>query len=211
MALALSWLSLAVLAVAHWWSVWRDARRAAIVTKPLALAALVALTWALGAADTDTGIRVIVALGLALVGDLFLLGSGPRTFVAGLVAFLLSNVAWLLAFVDLGLSWWPALIAAVFVLLLLRTAGHRIQVGATREGGPWLGGGTTAYMLVAGALVVTAVGTGRPLVGLGAVCFLLSDLVLGLDRFVGSRPRAELVVMLAYHVGQTLMVVGVLS
>ena len=211
MALALSVVSLAVLAPAHWLSVWRDARRAAVVTKPLALAALVALAWALGAPDSDPGIRVLVALGLALVGDVFLLGSRPRTFVAGLVAFLLSNLAWILAFVRLGLTWWPAVVAGVVLLFVLRTAGHRIQLGATREGGPWLGGGTTAYMLVAGALVVTGVGTARPLVAAGAVCFLLSDLVLGLDRFVGSRPRADLVVMVAYHLGQTLMVVGALS
>jgi uncharacterized membrane protein YhhN len=204
-------VALAVFALATWASVWRAAPRVEMVTKPLALLALIALAVALGAPDTDVGVSVLVALGLALVGDVFLLGSGVRSFVGGLGAFLISNLAYLVAFVLLGFHWIPAVVVLIIVLFVLRTAGHRVQAGAVREGGPWLGGGTTAYMLVLCALAVTAAGTARPLVLVGALVFLVSDLVLGLDRFVGPRPRADLVVMVTYHVGQVLMVIGALT
>jgi uncharacterized membrane protein YhhN len=210
-AVALAALVLAALVVATWAAVWRAAPRVEMVTKPLALLALIALAVTLGAPGTDVGVSVLVALGLALVGDVFLLGSGARSFVGGLGAFLLSDLAYLVAFVMLGFHWIPALVVLVLALFVLRTAGHRVQAGAAREGGPWLGGGTTAYMLVLSALAVTAAGTALPLVLAGALVFLVSDLVLGLDRFVGPRARADLVVMVTYHVGQVLMVVGALT
>jgi uncharacterized membrane protein YhhN len=65
-------------------------------------------------------------------------------------------------------------------------------------------------MLVIGAMVVTAFGTGRPLVAAGALVFMVSDAVLALDRFVRPRSWAPLAVMVTYHLGQGLIVAGAL-
>jgi uncharacterized membrane protein YhhN len=64
--------------------------------------------------------------------------------------------------------------------------------------------------VVVSLMVVTASGTARPLVLLGALLFLLSDTVLALDRFVGQRAHARMLVIVTYHLGQVLIVVGTL-
>ena len=79
------------------------------------------------------------------------------------------------------------------------------------EGGPALAGAVAAYMAVIGAMVVTAWATGHPLAALGATVFMVSDAVLALDRFVRARRFGSLVVMVTYHLGQVLIVLGVLS
>jgi uncharacterized membrane protein YhhN len=73
-----------------------------------------------------------------------------------------------------------------------------------------LGAGVTTYLVVVSLMVVTASGTARPLVFLGALLFLLSDTVLALDRFVGQRANARMLVIVTYHLGQVLMVIGAL-
>jgi uncharacterized membrane protein YhhN len=73
-----------------------------------------------------------------------------------------------------------------------------------------MGAGVTAYLVVVAAMVVGACATGRPLVFLGALAFLFSDTLLALDRFVGRRANARMLVIVAYHLGQVMMVVGVL-
>ena len=88
---------------------------------------------------------------------------------------------------------------------------RRIVRGAADQGGAALGAGVTAYLLVISAMVVTASGTGRLLVLLGAVSFLVSDTVLALDRFVGQRPHSRMVVIVTYHLGQLMMVIGALQ
>ena len=89
--------------------------------------------------------------------------------------------------------------------------GARWSRPLAREGGPALGGAVTAYMVVIGAMVVTAWATGHPLVALGATVFMVSDAVLALDRFVRARRFGSLAVMVTYHLGQVLIVLGVLS
>ena len=82
---------------------------------------------------------------------------------------------------------------------------------AADQGGAALGAGVTAYLVVISAMVVAAGGTARPLVLLGAVSFLVSDTVLALDRFVGQRDQARMVVIVTYHLGQVMMVIGTLQ
>jgi uncharacterized membrane protein YhhN len=66
-------------------------------------------------------------------------------------------------------------------------------------------------MVVIGAMVVTAWMTGEWLIGLGAVTFMVSDSVLAVAKFVRRRRHADLAVMVTYHLGQALIVAGVLG
>ena len=67
------------------------------------------------------------------------------------------------------------------------------------------------YTVVIGAMLVCAWFTGEPLVALGATVFVISDATLSVDRFVRPLPHAHLAVMVTYHLGQALIVLGVLA
>ena len=66
------------------------------------------------------------------------------------------------------------------------------------------------YTLVIGAMAITAWFTGEPLIALGATIFVASDATLSVTRFVRPWRHGHLAVMITYHVGQALIVLGVL-
>ena len=59
-------------------------------------------------------------------------------------------------------------------------------------------------------MVVVAFGTGAVAVAVGGFLFYVSDAVLGWTRFVRDIPRGRLTVMVTYHLGQALLVLGIL-
>jgi uncharacterized membrane protein YhhN len=67
------------------------------------------------------------------------------------------------------------------------------------------------YTVVIGAMVIVAFDTGEPLVAVGATIFAASDSILAVDRFVEPRPWAPVAVMVTYHLGQALIVAGLLA
>ena len=67
------------------------------------------------------------------------------------------------------------------------------------------------YSVVIGAMLLLAWFTGEPLVALGASVFVVSDATLSIDRFVRPIPHARLILMVTYHVGQAMIVAGVLT
>ena len=88
--------------------------------------------------------------------------------------------------------------------------GRRILPGAVADGGVGLAVAVAVYMAVIGAMAVTGWATGRPLVGLGATLFVVSDTVLAMGRFVQPRRWTSVVVMVTYHLAQALIVAGLL-
>jgi uncharacterized membrane protein YhhN len=201
--------ALAVTAVLDWWAVCRDHPRVETVAKPLVMVLLAALALALGAGGTGVGRLLLVAIALGAVGDVLLLGDSEPRFLGGLTAFLLGHLAYVAAFATIGFHPGWAAFGAALVLLDLASAGRRVLGAAARQDRA-LGGAVAAYMLVIAAMTVTAWGTGRPLVALGAVVFVVSDTLLALDRFVRPRPAGRVLVMVTYHLGQVLMVLGAL-
>jgi uncharacterized membrane protein YhhN len=200
----------ALIVVVDWLAVYRHRASAERVAKPLAMVALAWLALTMGAPDDQAGRLVLVALGFSLAGDIFLLGESAAQFLGGLVSFLVAHIAYVLAFLTVGFQQRWALVGLLIALSLSLTAGRRIIRGAAEQGGAALAAGVTAYLAVISAMVITAGGTARPLVLLGAVSFLVSDTVLALDRFVGQRGQARMVVIVTYHLGQAMMVIGAL-
>ena len=80
-----------------------------------------------------------------------------------------------------------------------------------RQGGAALSVPVAVYTAAIGAMLVCAWFTGEPLLALGATIFVASDATLSVDRFVRPLPRAHLLVMVTYHLGQALIVAGVLA
>ena len=203
-------IALALVTALDWAAVQRQWVRVERVAKPVVIVVLTWLAVTMGATDHDVGRFLLAALGFSLVGDIFLLGKKTVDFTGGRVSFLVAHIAFVLAFLALGVEPRWALVGLLVAVPLSLTAGRRIVRAATLEGGAALGSAVTAYLVVIVAMVTAASGTALPLVFLGAIAFLLSDTVLALDRFVGPRSNARMIVIVTYHLGQVLMVVGAL-
>jgi uncharacterized membrane protein YhhN len=205
------WVLPAGAALVDWYAVARGDRRVERVAKPLVLALLVVVAVVLGAGDDASGRWLLLALSFGLLGDVFLLGDSVGRFQAGLAAFLVGHLAYGACFVALGLprpgwSWLGLLVLAAALL-----ATREVVPATHRASGATLSVPVAVYSAVIGAMVVCAWFTGEPLVALGASVFVTSDAVLAVNRFVRPLPRAQLVIMVTYHVGQGLIVAGVLA
>ena len=177
------------------------------VTKPLLMPALL-LGLVLGLPIRRS--RLLLWGGLALVfswlGDVLLQNPGDIGFLIGMGAFGLAHLAYITLYlgplrtrrvpwyvIGLGALWWGSMVAAL---------------------APWLGSllvPVAVYGIVLGAAAVSALSTG-PLIAVGAAVFLLSDTLLALDRFLPGFGDldTDLAIMLAYCLGQGLIIAGVL-
>lgn len=180
-----------------------------VVTKPGCMLVLIAAAAALDPADEAAGVALLVALALSTLGDVFLLGGAkPNLFVAGLAAFLLAHVAYIVAFVLDGVSL-GGLVAGLLVGgVLVGAVGARVVAVATAGEEPALAGPVRAYVLVIAAMLATAVATANPLAIVGAGLFAASDSLIAWQRFIRSRPWVPLVIMLTYHIAQLLLVLS---
>lgn len=205
------WALPACCAVVDWYAVARGDRRTETWAKPAALVALIVTALVLGAAGTGAGVWLLVALVLGLTGDVFLLGDSDTRFRLGLASFLVGHVAYVVSFTRLGLdppSWqWVAWL----VLFACLVATRRVVPATFLRGGRALAFPVALYTVVIGAMVIVAFDTGEPLIALGATVFAASDSILALNRFVEPRPWAPVAVMVTYHLGQALIVAGVLA
>jgi uncharacterized membrane protein YhhN len=164
----------------------RSGRRALEwVGKPLASAAFVlaALHW--GALESSYGRWILLGLVLGAVGDLLLIPrERARLFLAGMNAFLLGHVAYVVAFAMPPLHGVGAA-GAVLVMLVAGGALARWLLPKTPEDFRLP---VTSYLAVVGVMVVlavSAVAAGAPwLIAAGAIGFALSDVSVARDRFV---------------------------
>ncbi len=207
----LVWSLPAVLALVDWYAVARGDRRTETWAKPAVLAALIVTALDLGATDTTPGLWLLVALALGLVGDVFLLGDSDTRFRLGLAAFLVGHLGYVACFAKLGLDpaeWaWVAWVVLLVCLLVTR----QVAPATYMRGGAALAVPVALYTVVIGAMLILAFDTGDPLIAVGATVFAASDSILAVDRFVQPRPWAHVVVMVTYHLGQALIVAGVLA
>ncbi len=195
---------------ADWWAVWHQRHDVERLGKPAAMVGLLSVALLAGATDSTAGRWLVLALLLGLVGDVFLLQDAPNRFVGGLAAFLVGHLAYVASFVTVGLDRPVLGWLGAAVLLVALVVGRRILPGAVADGGVGLAAAVAVYMAVIGAMAVTGWATGRPLVGLGASLFVVSDTVLALGKFVQPRPWTSVVVMVTYHLAQALIVAGLL-
>jgi uncharacterized membrane protein YhhN len=207
----LIWTLPAVCAVVDWYAVARADRRTETWAKPATLVALIVAALVLGAADSSAGRWLLVGLALGLAGDVFLLEKSDTRFRLGLASFLVGHLAFVVAFTRLGLdpAGWSWLWGPVMFACLVAT--RHVLPGAMLQGGRALALPVAVYTVVIGAMVILAFDTGEPLIAAGAAVFAASDSVLAVDRFVRPMPWAPVAVMVTYHLGQALIVAGVLA
>ena len=202
----------AVVAAVDWWAVETGRRAVERLAKPAAMLLLVgvAATWGDVAGDVRSWLVAGAILGVG--GDVALLGTGDVAFMVGLSSFAAGHVAYAVAasLIGLELVWAVPGVVVIGALLGYRFA-TRTVAGARRAGGGAMAGAVVLYAAVITAMVVTAWGTGLLVAGIGATLFAVSDWVLGHRRFVGPLPGGRLAIMVPYHVGQALLIVGLAS
>ncbi|WP_439518016.1 lysoplasmalogenase family protein [Hydrogenophaga sp.] len=178
------------------------------VFKPLAM--LVAMAVVLQA--RPRGMRwLLAALAASLAGDVFLMF--PGYFIPGLVAFLLAHLAYIALFrQDAG--WLPSRSALLVVSTVAGAMYAVLWFGGLPEG---LRGPVAAYVVAIAVMAAQAVGRAtvlrhKPsvLVAVGAVCFMLSDTLLAINRFVTPLPMSQVWVLGTYYAAQCLIVAGML-
>lgn len=208
---ATAFLALALLAaVADWVAAHREMLPLEYVAKPGVMVALIGVAATLDGVDGTTRAIFIGALALSMAGDVFLmLPDRERWFVFGLASFLLGHLCYIPGLWRLGVSGTPMAIGAVLVVAAASVVGRRV-VGAVRADKPALLGPVIAYMVVLGAMAVSAVGTGRPFGVVGGLLFFSSDSILAWNEFVERVPLARLLVHVTYHLAQVGLVLALL-
>jgi uncharacterized membrane protein YhhN len=171
-----------------------------VVSKPLATALLLAIV---GWPHTRLAAWVDAGIVLSVIGDVALLDSGQRAFIAGLAAFLLAHLAYVIGFAGVA-AWapWLALVVVVngaVTVMVLRA----IWPGTVRMHAPVIAYGLAITAMVAAAFGALAGGLPQgALAAVGAVLFYASDSSLALNRFRRPIPHAPFLTLGLYWLGQ---------
>ena len=146
-----------------------------------------------------------IALVFALLGDIILMFGGDVFFMLGLGSFLIMQILYAIYFSNfLRKMQLPNLLLslAVVLLALFFNASYFTLFGDFQF--PVLG-----YSIAIALMVIIAINqTISPLIALGAVLFMISDLILAYNKFINKELDLNLVVMVTYSLGQLLIVRG---
>jgi uncharacterized membrane protein YhhN len=207
-------------AVADWIAVATGNKRAEYVLKPLTLALLLAAAATFrGGEPFARWTFTLAALAFSLLGDVMLML--PRDLLrGGLAAFLVAHLAYIAAFNPSLPPVLPTLPVGLVLLAFGAGLFFRMRTGMILHGHAGLVPAVGAYVFVICAMVASAVGTaGRrdwnvrssALAIVGAGLFFVSDALIGWTRFVGEVRWGRVLVMVAYHLGQIGLVLGLLG
>ena len=191
------------------------------IFKPLASACFI-LVAVLGAAidgDGAVGRWILVGLVFGAIGDVLLMVRGRRGFLAGLVAFLIGHLCYVVAFAQVvPIGDWitphaalPVIAAAGIVVWLWRHLG--------RMRGPVLVYIAVIASMMIGALAVMAAGDDRLLLDdgearrlvTGAALFFASALAVARQRFIAEGFINRLWGLPAYYAGQMLLAMSAIT
>jgi uncharacterized membrane protein YhhN len=168
----------------------RNTRIGVWIFKPLAAAGFIGAALVNGALGSVYGCWILAGLVLSMIGDVLLIPrEAKRSFLFGLVSFLLGHVAYTGAFALRGLDPIATTIGALPVaaasMLALRYLWPHVQRNAPKLQWPLL-----AYIAVISTMLVCAAGAsarvGEPLILIGAAMFYVSDLAVARQRFVAQ-------------------------
>lgn len=193
----------AVAASIDWWAVATDRLGVEFLAKPGVIICLIGVALAIeidpgGASNVERGI-IVAALGASLVGDVVLMTPDAR-FEAGLAAFLLAHVLYIVALVpDFEIG--PGLVAAMVIVAVGFGVAPQL-LRAVRPHGQLITAAVTVYIVMVSSMGIVAAGTGLAVTALGGALFVVSDALLGWGRFVGPAPGGRVLVHVTYHLGQ---------
>jgi uncharacterized membrane protein YhhN len=193
-------------------------RRLEFIAKP---AVMICLSMWLYLSTGWQGAALWFGLGalLSLAGDVFLLWL-DRFFVFGLAAFLLGHLAYLVGFNTPlpPVSTWSILLGLIIGLSGVRIM-RRILTGVHASGQSRMAvpvaiyGAVITLMLLSALLTLSNVewsALASATAALGALFFYASDIVLAWNKFIQPMPRGRMLNIGLYHIGQFLLIAGVI-
>lgn len=163
-----------------------------LAVKPIPV--LVLIFWLNTAEPSRYRRWISIGLAFSLLGDILLAVPGDL-FVFGLAAFLCAHLAYLRGYLSetRQMATWALLVSAVVGVALLAVL---ISHGLGDLLIP-----VTVYALAISTMLWRALACGG-LAALGAIAFVFSDSLIGIDRFVGHFEAAPYLIILAYWLGQ---------
>jgi uncharacterized membrane protein YhhN len=155
---------------------------------------------------------ILAGLALSAVGDLALIPRSRRSFLAGLVAFLLAHVAYTLAFAEKADPWSlpPAYLILIGLASLALYLYFRPHLGPMKAPVAAYVVVITAMLAAAWAVAVDSPGPFGWQVAAGATLFYLSDITVARSRFVQGAGFANRAVGLPlYYAAQFLLALSI--
>lgn len=183
----------------------RGMRTARAVTKVLASLGFIIAALTVGALHSLFGILLFSGLLLSFLGDILLLGSAEKVFRIGLAAFLIGHLAYMTAFLVMGID--------LIFFLSATVAAAVAGVWAFRWLKPHLQQNllipVSAYIIIISFMAAAAAGCtagGAPLrLLIGALLFYVSDIVVARNRFIKPAFVNKIVGLPLYYAGQFLI------
>ncbi len=199
------------------YALWSGKRQLEFIAKPavmLCLSAWLYLSTGWQGAALWFGLGAL----LSLAGDVFLLWL-DRFFVFGLAAFLLAHMAYLVGFntPPPPVTMWSLLLAVIIGVSGLRVM-QRLLAGVHASGQSRMAlpvalyGAVITLMLLSALLTLSNVqwsALASAASALGALFFYASDIVLAWNKFIQPMPRGRMLNIGLYHIGQILLITGV--
>lgn len=174
-------------------------------TKPLLLPVLLAgVLFALPKWRSQIALLAGLGMLFSWAGDVALMYSGETSFLVGLGAFLLANVAYIVLFArklrSRRMPVWSALYAIWWLGLVLLLAPHTGSLLIP----------VAAYGLVLGTMAVLGTAC-NAWIAVGGALFVLSDSILGINKFLPGLElsHASFLIMLSYILAQGFIGFGV--
>ncbi len=206
-------------AVLDWYAVYKGWKKLEYFLKPLTMVFLFIFLL------TSTGLQGFtlwfgIGILFSLAGDIFLM-LPKEQFIAGLVAFLLAHLAYI---IGLNQSFPPldafGILMAVVLGMTAAKLYKNIEAGLVKQGKEKLKKPVLAYTAVITIMLLSALLTlSRPdwdtraamTVSIGAALFMLSDAILAWNKFVQPIKNGRVMNMAAYHLGQIILIYGVVT
>jgi uncharacterized membrane protein YhhN len=194
--------------------------RLEVVAKPAVMITLFLWLWMRVGLDGAVGWFGLGIL-LSLLGDVLLMVSLDRFFMAGLIAFLFAHIAYVVGFnIPVPeMSVWGIALAVIIGIggarVIRRILAPLESKGQGRMRMPIIVYGVVISVMLLSAMLkqvdVTWEAGAAVLVSLGAFLFYISDIILAWNKFVAPIQHGRIYNIAAYHLGQIALIAGVIA
>jgi uncharacterized membrane protein YhhN len=209
-----------VIAAVDWAAVAKGWKKIEFFAKPATMVMLFVTLAVAGGFGATALIFFGLGIIFSLAGDIFIMLSN-RWFIAGLGAFLLAHVSYIIGLnspIGEANPLWAIIIGIILALAtarVLRPILTRVrEKGQGKLAAPVMAYGTIiTIMLLSAILTIYRTDWKTPaagLVSLGAILFYFSDIILAWYKFVRPIKNGRLMNMIAYHLGQIALISGVI-
>ncbi len=201
-------------------ALWKNWDRLEYAAKPAVMVAL--FIWLFTSVGLNGGL-LWFGLGIlfSLAGDILLMISLGKLFLAGLIAFLLAHISYVIGF-NIPL---PEASAWGFILAVMIALGgsriiRRILDALPARGQSRMRIPIIIYSLVISVMLLSAMmkimdmswsANAAGLVSIGAFLFYLSDIILAWNKFVAPIQHGRIYNIAAYHLGQIALIAGIVA